>query len=343
VDHSPEVEVYSTDKYHPPPFGESSVWTVGHPIWLREVRSSDGIDRTEALRHMDGRFAPPGARLPLPLRAVRRPLGLILEFGPLPTDRPLVLALTGWVYFGDSSATIAMSQYGSIETTWPRLEAETTDGRWRVVDENIGLPSGKTKTILCNLADKLPSDARRLRLTTTCEVRWDRIALYSRRPLAAENIHQLAPGNASLHWRGFSDLVARAPEHPATPDYDRVVQTPAWYTALQGWCTRYGDIDELLADSDRRLAILNAGDELVLQFPAAELPPVPIGSTRTFLLYCVGWLREGDPNSVGGAAVAPLPPLIGESVVRTHRGGERWRLKFNTRWVPWDRFKSGWR
>ena len=49
------------------------------------------------------------------------------------------------------------------------------------------------------------------------------------------------------------------------------------------------------------------GDEIALTFDAAALPPVPAGSTRTFLLYASGYSKEMDLNSSSPDELAPLP------------------------------------
>src|SRR6185436_19471555 len=120
-----------------------------------------GADVTAALRAMDGQKVSP-ARLRAPqLRGLAEPHGVILDFGPLPGERPLVLALTGWLRFGGGMANIAASHNPSLPYPFPRLEAETGDGRWVPVDVRVGVPAGKTKTILVDLAGKLPAGVRR--------------------------------------------------------------------------------------------------------------------------------------------------------------------------------------
>ncbi len=42
---------------------------------------------------------------------------------------------------------------------------------------------------------------------------------------------------------------------------------------LIGYCTRYGDVRELLEKIDDRYVIMNAGDEMALRFAVPEGPP----------------------------------------------------------------------
>lgn len=329
VDHPAGTEVHATDKLMPAPFPPSEIVALSALRPAREVVSDDGADRTAALRAIDGEFAPPGPVLPPPWRGMTRALALELDFGPLDASRPLVLALTGWLQYGDASTNIALAQSSAAVVVPPRLEAQTAAGPWQPIDVVVGMPAGKTKTVLVDLAGKLPPGARRLRLTTSFEIRWDRIALGERLPATAFAQHSTLPAQADLAWRGFSEIRSRAPGHPTTPDFDAVSQRPPWRTALQGWATRYGDVAELVRRRDGRLVIVNAGDALELTFDAADLPPVAAGRERTFFFYSVGWDKDGDPNVVDGETIEPLPVASEE---------DDWRVRYNTRWVPRDRF-----
>ena len=149
---------------------------------------------------------------------------------------------TGWLQYGDASTNIALSQGSTLKIIQPALEAQTPTGRWLPVEGVVGMPAGKTKTILMDLTGRLEKGTRRLRLTTTFEIRWDRIALFERVAPNAQQTHELFPTGAELQWRGFSELSSRAPGHPTTPDHDSVADRPPWRTAQEGWCTRYGDV-----------------------------------------------------------------------------------------------------
>jgi hypothetical protein len=327
VDHPAAVEVHPTDKIMPPPFPPSELWALGARRPLAASESSDGADRTRALAEIDGVFAPPGLALPPPYCGMTEPLALALDFGPLDPAGPLVLALTGWLQYGSASIDIAISQNTSLAVVPPTLEAEIDGGHRERLEVIAGMPAGKTKTIVCDLAGKLPAGTRRLVLSTTYEIRWDRIALFERAALPAAAVHEVLPASAELAWYGFSELRARAPGHPTTPDPDAVSSVPPWRTAVEGWCTSYGDGLAPIRDRDDRLAILNAGDGLTLRFEAAAFPPPPPGQERTFFFYSFGWCKDADHNVIGGESVAPLPVASDEADLETL-----------TRWVPRDRF-----
>ena len=380
VDHPLNVEVHPTDKLMPPPFPVSELWSLGSRRTLRRATGSDGLDRTMALQEIDGVFAPPGARLPPPFRGMCHPMSLTLDFGPIDPTRPLVLALTGWLQYGQASTNIALSQSRAHSIIPPKLEgapavseapavgstpavggapapgstpaagSASGDGAkhghedvtmpptgWQPLDVVVGMPAGKTKTIICDLTGKLPPGTRRLRLTTTFEISWDRIALFERKGPPPQ-VHELLPVSADLQWRGFSEIKMRTPGAATTPDHDVVFDRPPWRTTMQGWCTRYGNVLELVAARDDRLVLVNAGDALTLRFDAGALPPIPDGHTRTFFFYSFGWEKDGDYNVTSGTTVEPMPVTDTSANLSEIMEGSDWRLRYNTRWVPFDQF-----
>jgi hypothetical protein len=66
-------------------------------------------------------------------------------------------------------------------------------------------------------------------------------------------------------------------------------------------------VHELLSDSDNQYIIANAGDETTIQFDATGLKELPEGWQRDFLIYSVGWVKDGDMNTAEGHRVEPLP------------------------------------
>jgi tetratricopeptide (TPR) repeat protein len=342
ADHPPGTEVHPSDKMLPgKPFPPSELVTVGHRYPLLRATRLDRSDLTALLQENDGQLVSP-LKLRIPqLRGLAEPHGVILDFGELPVNRPLVLALTGWLRFGGGMANVAASQDPALPFPFPTLEAETQDGQWRPVHVEVGVPAGKTKTILVDLAGQLPAGSRRLKLTAAFELHWDRIALFERLDPAATQIISLAPGHTDLHWRGFSAFEDHPWYVPLTPAYDDVHARPNWLITPAGWCTRYGSVDELVANRDDALVLLNGGDELTLSFPADKLPPKRPGYVRDFFLYTVGWDKDSDFHVLAGTTVEPIPftgmddQRYGQPQQPSH-DRQWWIDKYNTRWVGPD-------
>jgi hypothetical protein len=370
VDHEPGTEVHSTDKLLPgKPFPRGALVTLHneHPLQKAEMlaggtptsspfvvpalagsavgalppeggTTNSGHEVTAALKAVDGRrVSPPKLRVPQ-LRGLAEPHGLILDFGPLDASKPLVLVMNAWLRFGGGMANIAAAHDPSLPFPFPSLEAEVTPGSWKPVDVIVGAPAGKTKTILVDLDGKLDAGTRRLRLTEAFEIHWDRIALMEKKPNARTTITFITPSEADLHFRGFSPMQNLPPDWPLTPDYDTVSANSYWTITPGGWCTRYGDVSELIASRDEGLALLNGGDELTLRFAVSSLPPKPIGTVREFFLYADGWDKDSDFHVAVGAEVEPLPfhGMDGQLYGREKRPefpSDALHRKYNTRWV----------
>jgi hypothetical protein len=246
--------------------------------------------------------------------------------------------MNGWLRFGGGMANIAASQDPTLPFPFPALEAEVAPGKWKRVDVTVGAPAGKTKTIVVDLQGKLELGTRRLRLTEAFEIYWDRIALMEKKTDARTRVRVLVPSEADLHFRGFSPLKDLPADCPLTPEYERVSGNSYWTITPGGWCTRYGNVSELIARRDEGLALINSGDELSLRFATSSLPPKPAGTVREFFLYVDGWDKDSDFHVAAGTEVEPLPfhgmnnQLYGREK-RPQFPSDALHRKYNTRWV----------
>jgi hypothetical protein len=273
VDRPAEVEVHPLDKLMPGrPFSPSGVAAVKSEYALVRAENLSGKDVTEALRWQDQKRVSPEKLRDPQKRGLAETHGVVLDFGNLRTERPLMLVLNGWLRFGGGMANINASHDPSLPFPFPQLEVQVGDA-WKRVDVTTGAPAGKTKTIVVDLAGKLPAGAGKLRLTTAFEIHWDRMALFERADDGQLTVTELPPDDTDLHWRGFSDFEDLPWDWPLTPDYERVVANPKWRITPGGWCTRYGVVDELIARRDEGLLVMNGGDELTLRWAATSLPP----------------------------------------------------------------------
>lgn len=339
VDREPGTEVHPTDKLLPGgPFPPGHLLTLGREHPLLRAERTDGLEVTDALKTMDGRrVSPPQLRIPQ-LRGLAEPHSLTLDFGSLPSRAPLVLVLNGWLRFGGGMANIAASHDPTLPFPFPSLEVEIGPRSWQAVPVVVGAPAGKTKTIVVDLEGRLPAGARRLRLSGAFEIHWDRIALLEKLPGTSSQIAFVRPSRASLGFRGFSRLFDLTPDFPLTPDYNRVDDRGPWTVIPGGWCTRYGEVDELVASRDEGLVLINAGDELGLRFDARSLPPKPRGMVREFFLYVDGWDKDSDFHVATGTQIEPLPfhgldPQRYGREPRPAFASDALHRRYNTRWV----------
>ena len=222
-----------------------------------------------------------------------------------PRTGPLYLVAQGWVHPTDSSINVAISQGGHPPPRGLALEVAGADGRFRPVREQLGFPSGKDKTILLEIGSVLPAQGpRRLRLSTNLEIFWDRLAWAVGRPDVTVTPRRLPLVAADLRYRGFSVTTQRDASSPERPRYQIGGVAPRWLD-LEGFHTRFGDVQPLLEGVDDRYVIMNAGDELALRFTEAPAPAA--GMVRDFVVIGDGWVKDGDYNTTSSRTVAPLP------------------------------------
>ncbi|HEX7184880.1 MAG TPA: FG-GAP-like repeat-containing protein [Thermoanaerobaculia bacterium] len=302
VDHPAAVEVASSLKVEP---GRRQPVRVLASQGLRPVAAAwdgGGAEVTDRVRARDDVYA--SGYEPSPYQGVARAWTFTFDLGEAPGG-PVRLHLDGWIFPADASLNLASAQRPDFPYLPPRLEVETEKG-WEVLMPSMGFPAGKTKTMVVD-APPLPSGARRLRIVTSLWLGWDRIA-WTRQPSDALPVvrARVAPRQAELRYRGFSRLVRNSPNGPHGFEYEKVAGESPWLP-FPGRYTRYGDVRELLAQTDDRSVILAPGDEIALEFEASGLPPVRDGWTRTVFLQSQGWDKDADRNTYEALRMEPLP------------------------------------
>ena len=342
VDHPDGTEVFVDERFSPaaPP-----ALAVQALAGLRPVpRATDerGTDVTAVVAARDGKYLSTFTR--------GRFQGIaddhFVEIDLAGIARDDVLVANGWIYPTDSSINVAIAQAG-IAPRGLSLEAQNADGSWRVVNPDLGFPAGKNKTVLIDL--KGAAGTPRIRLRTNLEIYWDSLSL-GRRASSTLKTTRIQASSAKLRYRGFSNTVSPRGDAPETPEYDRLASTSPRWRDLIGYHTRFGDVRELVDKVDDRYVIMNAGDEMQLQF--AEVPSPAAGWRRDFVLIGDGWEKDGDYNTGFSQTVLPLPShdkpnygagttslaLEDDPVYQRHR--DDWQ-RYHTRYVTPERFLNG--
>ena len=302
VDHPLDTEVFVDERFAMPAPALAAVVTGPLQPFARVTddtgRDASGTVAARDDRHLD--FAGRGA-----YQGITRQHAIEVDLpDAAPRDGPLYLVAQGWVHPTDSSINIAIAQGTQAKPRGLALEVAGGDGRFRIVKSGLGFPAGKDKTVLIPIGDVLPATGpRRLRLTTNLEIFWDRLAWTVGRPDVPVAPRRLPLRAAQLRYRGFS-VTAQQPSGPERPRYVVQGTAPRWRD-LEGFHTRFGDVQPLLAAVDDRYVIMNAGDELALRF--AEAPAAASGMARDFIVIGDGWVKDGDYNTTFSRTVLPLP------------------------------------
>lgn len=350
VDHPEDTEVYVDERFSAaaPPALEVQTFRDIQPVTA--ARDEAGREVGDLVRERDGRYLATFAKGRYQGIAEPHYVEVDMPVGRVLSDPPHVLLAYGWIYPTDSSINVAIGQGSEVRPEGLVLEAQGADGRWVVVNPDLGFPAGKNKTIVVDLARA--AGARKIRLRTNLEIYWDALAFASRAPEQPRTV-RLPLATADLRYRGFSATSSRRGESPETPDYNTVESTSPRWRDLVGYHTRFGDVLELLSSVDDRYVIMNAGDEMRLSFAAPAAPPR--GWRRDFVLIGDGWEKDGDYNTGHSQTVLPLPshadPAYGshlragaslaledDPVYRRHPGD--WE-KYHTRYVTPRRFLKG--
>ncbi len=306
VDHPDDLAVFVDERFarEAPAL---AVLTIRQPRPVARAWDQNGRDVTDVVNRQDGRYLSTFERGPY--QGVATDHFVEFELGTaIPRDTPMWLVAYGFVYPTDSSINVAIGQGSQEKPRGLSLEALDTRGRWTVVAPDLGFPAGKNKTILIDLGRVVRAgvaDARRLRLRTNLEIYWDSLAYANGVTDAPTTTVRLDAVRADLRYRGFSETRSDRRDQPEVPIYDQIANTAPRWRDLVGYHTRFGDVRELLARTEDRYVIMNAGDELRLSFTAPA--PPPRGWSRDFVLVGDGWVKDGDYNTSFSKTVLPLP------------------------------------
>ena len=304
VDHPAGTEIFTDERYDVPPV-KLAITAVSPPQPIARAVDDTGQDVTAIVRKLDGNYLDTFGRGQY--QGVTRDHFVEIDLGDrVPEDGPLWLIAQGWLHPSDSSVNVAMSQGKHPRPEWLSLEVPDGRGGWRIAKPNLGFPAGRKKICLIDLTGLFhPGMPHRLRLRTNLEVYWDSIEWAQGLPRTPMKIQRLAPSFADLHYRGFSVIHQANASSPEIPDYDHLASTSPIWRDLPGFYTRFGDVRELLAQTDDRYVIMNAGDEMSLRF--ADPGPPPAGWVRDFVIAGDGWIKDGDYNTADSQAVLPYP------------------------------------
>jgi len=344
IDHPKNSEVFIDETFIPPPYPKFKIYSVKDKYLPIKAIDSDGLNQLENIKQKDNNYV---ANLhPELYQGVTKIHDLILEFDKLNTSDSLFLFLQGWLFPTDASINVNLSQSDSLKSIFPYLQVPDEKGNWKTVINNIGFPKGKNKTMIIDLTNKFPHDDYRLRIRTNMQIYWDHIFIANNEPNSKIITKELKPTYANLHYRGFSKTSQKNQSSPHLPNYYSIDKDQKWRDLI-GMYTKYGDVLELIMESDNKYVIMNSGDEVTLKFDAVDLPILPSDWTRDFLFYNDGWLKDGDLNTARGQTVMPLPfhgmtsyPEGAENKYPINSEYDSYRKKYNIRIVSTENFQE---
>jgi len=303
VDHPAGARLVPNEKMVPPPFPPKEIFTEARP-WTPRATDETGRDRTAEIADEDGVYLAGFA--PTRYQGLVAPHDLVLELPEARRGGRVVLYLTGWIFYADTSINVSLSQRADLAASPPALEVPDGRGGWKTAIAALGYPAGKTKTMPVDLSAVLDRADPRVRIRTNLAIYWDRIAYTVGDPAVPVTRTALPLSSAELFFRGFSRMRRESPDGPQVFVHDDVSREARW-ADMAGLYTRFGDVKELLTAADDRYVVLKGGDAVRLRFDASGLPPLPAGWARDYLIVLDGWDKDADKNTVAGQTVEPLP------------------------------------
>lgn len=308
IDHPSDVFVFPDERFattDPQPSQERLFFRDSERLFATKATDHRGKDVTATLRERDNKHVEGFA--------LRSWLGFAedhhieLDFAgllkSLPSERRLLLVLAGWTDYAFPESIYAATQAG-VPPIWPVLEQKQADGSWKRLGE-IGLPAGLTRVMTTDVTGWIDPAGGPIRIRTNLRIYWDQVFLA---PLAQESGHtvrELGVSRAAMEHRGFTQEYSPGGKLPIAYDYDRL--EPVAVTRWRGKVTRTGDVTELLNDVDDRFVVCGPGDEITAEFDATQLPELPAGWKRSFVLRTWGYVKDSAPTTLTAGQVGPLP------------------------------------
>jgi tetratricopeptide (TPR) repeat protein len=346
VDHPDSVNVFADERFVPPPFPGKKVYQVSNEHLPVSATDGNGVNLLPQLSKYDFQYA---SNFSLgKYQGLASDHDLVLDLGPQARRDSLYLFLRGWIFPGDASINTAETQSDKYVQHPPELQVIDAHGNWKTVIPNMGFPMGRDKMVVVNLSGKfLTKSDRRVRIRTNMQIYWDHVFFSNGQAKAPVRMSELTMTAATLNFRGYSNSYRKGgPYGPEWFDYDHP-QTGQKWRDLTGYYTRYGDVLPLLQKADDEYIICDGGDEINIDFDAKNLPALPKGWKRDFLIYSEGWVKDGDLNTANGQTVEPLPfhampryPYGKNVAYPNDKEHREYRQKYNTRKVTTDDFKN---
>jgi Flp pilus assembly protein TadD len=305
IDHPQDLDVYPNEYFASnPPFPEFKVIASRHPRPLAGAWDDHGHNVLDLLMRRDRRYVA-GFEL-LPYKGFTKSHSLEIELPDAYHGGPLRLLLYGYIEYFMANSMYAAWQAG-IDPVAPYLEALDANGKWIRLIDDMGFPAGLPRTTVADLTGKLPPGAKRLRITTNLQIYWDQI-LVDTTPAQPEGIRvkDVPLASARLSFHGYPRMRQYASPGEFEFIYGEASPTGP-YTRPIGAYTRFGDVRELLLNSDDRLVVFGSGDEVQMEFDPALLPPLPKDWKRDYFFFADGYEKDMDFYAARGDFVNPLP------------------------------------
>ena len=346
VDHPSQIEIYPNERLMPaPPYPQFKIYSVKSPQPPVSAVDDRGHDILPLIKEIDRRS--PEDFEKLRFKGYAREHAITLDLGDLKNAKRILLLMTAWIDYADSTSNLAAAQAGT-ELIPPYVQAKNERGEWETVIPQMGFPAGLPKTMVVDLTGKFLCHDSRVRIVTSMRIYWDQILVDLFDGNSPARVTTLQPARAELQWRGFPREYSPDGRMPLIYDY-RTIEPSAPWKAHLGNYTRFGDVRQLLLAPDDMYVVTRNGDEIEIDFNARRLPALPKDWKRTFLVYADGFGKDMDLNSARPETIGELPyhgmksyPYSSTDRYPVTRKHQEYLQRYNTRMIS-QQTQASWR
>ena len=305
IDHPINSEIYVDEKFLPYKKLKKKIFTVKNKKYPITAYDGKGNDVLKYILKRDFNFI---SNLILSkYQGTTKKHDLIIDLGKIENPENIQLYLHGWLFPTDASLNVKISQEKTFSIKSPTIEVLDQNNNWITIDKNIFFPNGKDKTCIIDLSNKFLSNNYKIKISTSMAIYWDEVFFTENEESIAKVETVLSSNSTILEYRGYSKKYLKSNIQGLDyPSFYEVFEYPKWRD-LRGSYTKYGEVNSLIMDSDNKYVIMNSGDVITIKFPLEDVPDLPYGWKRDYLLYSDGWLKDGDMNTLTGNSSNPLP------------------------------------
>ena len=304
IDHPAAYEVFPNERFvSAPPFPEFRVIATRDAHVPIGAWDDKGNDVLGLISKRDRKYVTDFQELPF--AGFAKLHWIELDLGEWDAQKPLRLIIDGYTDYFTATSMYAADQAG-IKVIPPYVEALDAQGKWVRVVEDMGFPAGLERTMVADLTGKLPAGTRRIRIINNLKIYWDAIRIDQTPDAPDVRVAQVPLARAALDFVGYPREMRLKPASDTIYSYSHRSMTGP-YARAAGNYTRYGDVFDLLRDSDDRFVVFGSGEGLKLDFDPRELPAPPAGWIRDYFFYADGFEKDLDFYAAHAFTVEPLP------------------------------------
>src|SRR5262245_43552014 len=173
VDHPADVEIYPNERLMPgPPYPDFKIYATRNARPPVKTIDDKGALIRQLIKAFDGRY--PEDFEKLKFKGYAKEHAITLDLGDVKNAKRVLLMLTAWIDYADSTSNMAAGQAG-VGITPPYLQVKNARGEWQTVIPQMGFPAGLPKTMTVDLTGKFLCDDSQVRIVTSMRIYWDQI------------------------------------------------------------------------------------------------------------------------------------------------------------------------